>query len=129
MSLCMRLRSQVHEYLLGSCDRSSAGSGVCIIVAESQCHVSSSSAITNFNYCIIQALISVAHRLINVVRCYLPPASGRLDYDVARATSFVGDIHKLPDVTLPNYLEGDFNLRKIDWSSPCTLGLHAENIC
>ena len=28
----------------------------------------------------------------------------------------------------PNYLVGDFNLRNIDWSSPCTLGLHPENI-
>ena len=60
--------------------------------------------------------------------CYLLPASGWLDYDVARVTSFVGDIHKLLDVTLPNYLVGDFNLRNIDWSYPCTLGLHPENI-
>ena len=60
--------------------------------------------------------------------CYLRPASGRLGYDVARVTSFVGDIHKLLDVTLPKYLVGDFNLRNIDWSSPCTLGLHPDNI-
>ena len=37
-------------------------------------------------------------------------------------------IHKLLDVTLPKYLVGDFDLRNIDWSSPCTLGLHPENI-
>ena len=30
--------------------------------------------------------------------------------------------------TLPNYLVGDFNLRNIDWSSPCIVGLHPENI-
>ena len=60
--------------------------------------------------------------------CYLPPASGRLDYDVACVTSFVGDINKLLDVILPNYLVGNFYLRNIDWSSPCTLGLHPENI-
>ena len=51
-----------------------------------------------------------------------------LIYDVARVALFIDDIHKLLDVTLPNYLLGDFNLRNIDWSSPCTLGLHPENI-
>ena len=71
-------------YNILRCDRSSAGGSVCIIVDESQCHVSSSTARTNFNYSIIQAHIIVAHRLINVVCCYLPPASCRLDYDVAR---------------------------------------------
>ena len=48
-------------------------------VDESLCRVSSSIAIANFNYSIIPAHIIVAHCLINVVCCYLPPASGRLD--------------------------------------------------
>ena len=55
-------------------------------------------------------------------------ASGRLSYDVARVTSFIGGTHKLLDVTLPNYLVGDFDLRNIDRSFPCTLGLYPENI-
>ena len=88
-------------YTIFRCDRSSAGGGVCIIADESQCHVSSSTAISNFNYSIIQVHIIVAHCVINVVCCYLPPASGRLDFDVARVPSFVGDIHKLLDATLP----------------------------
>ena len=52
---------------------------------------------------------------------------GWIDYDIARVTSIIGDIHKLLDVTLPNYLVGNFNLRNIDWYSSCTLGLHPEN--
>ena len=84
--------------------------------------------LTIFNYSIIQAHIIIAHRLINVVCCYLPPAPGRLDYNVACVTSFVGNIHKLLDVMLPNFFVGDFYLRNVDWSSPCTLGLDPENI-
>ena len=101
-------------------DRPSAGGGVCIIVDESHCHISSSTAISNFNYSIIQAYIIAAHHLINVKCCYLLTASGRLNYDVARVTFFVGDIHKLLDAALPNYLVGYFNLKNVDWSSPCT---------
>ena len=87
-------------YNIFRCDRQSVGGGVCIIVDVSQRHVKLSTAISNFYYSIIQAHIIVTQRLNNVMCCYLPPASGRLDYDVAHVTSFVGNIHKLLDATL-----------------------------
>jgi len=65
---------------------------------------------------------------LNVICCYLPPSTGKLDGDLTRMNSFLHRIQPLLNCELPNYVVGDFNLRDIDWLSPNISGMLPDNL-
>ena len=110
------------------CDRSrTCGGGVCIIINSDVCQFKSTSSKVAFDNFIAQAIICVDnYHVINIICCYLPPKTGFVQNDLLRNNSFFYDISSKLDKKLPNYIVGDFNLRDINWTNPCTFGNRPE---
>lgn len=109
------------------CDRKTSRGGACIIIDNNVCQIKSST-ISNLDYSIAQAIISIANHSLNIVCCYPLSTVDPIDYKIAQMSSFLKNIQPLLDDRVPNYLTGDFNLPEIDWQSPDISGSHPHHL-
>ena len=118
----------LNNYHLHRCDRFlTCGGDVCIIINSDVCQFKSTSSKAAFDYSIAQAIECVGnYHVINTICCYLPPTTGSVQNDLLHINSFVNDISSMLDKKVPNYIVGNFNLRVINWTNPCTLGNRPE---